>query len=220
MKDRCLTLPEALAAQYGPPDDPRREHLRTCVSCQALLRAHALFREPRDLPAGADPEDAGIRLDDFLEREIAGRRPRSRHRLLGWPLALAAAVVLAVGLSSLRSLHEATPPVVIPRGEAAGDSVLHLAPPRAEAGGVRLTWTGPGGSSLAGGGPAPRYRVRILDARHSPIAELDAGRDTTILVDPAALAAGREISPPLLARIIELRGDRVVGRSVPRALPR
>jgi hypothetical protein len=215
-----LTLPEALEAQYGSPGDPRREHLRTCPSCQALLRAHALFLDPRDLPAAADPEDADRRLDDFLAREISGRRPRSRHHLLSWPLALAAAVVFAVGLSFLWSPHEATPPVVIPRGETGVDSLLHLAPPRREAGGVRLTWTGLSEGSLTSGGPAPDYRVRILDARHTLVTELDAGSDTTMLVDATALSGGQEILLPLLARIVELQDGRVVSRSAPRTLPR
>ncbi|MFO7654183.1 MAG: hypothetical protein R6X25_10215 [Candidatus Krumholzibacteriia bacterium] len=215
MTGRCLTLEEILRAQSRGSDDADRQHLQACASCQALSRAHALFLELRDLPPQADLPDARERLATFITREVGDERPRRRHLAPVLPLGVAAALVLTVGLAVLTTVRDGTPPAVIPRGEAAADSLLRLQPPEPVPDGVRLTWSAPG---LAQDSPA--YRIVIIDARREVVATLEAGTDTTLVVDTAGLPDAAGSRPPLFARVIATADGREVGRSQPRALPR
>lgn len=71
--------PEAVAELLSlPPHDPRRQALTETPRGQALLAAYEAFLDPPDVPAGADPADAAVRLRAVLDREEAHAVDRVR----------------------------------------------------------------------------------------------------------------------------------------------
>jgi len=65
-------FPEAVAELLSlPSHDPRRQALTDTPRGRALLAAYEAFLDPPDVPPGADPADAMVRLRAVLDREEA-----------------------------------------------------------------------------------------------------------------------------------------------------
>ena len=62
MNEQCVPIEELVERDRWPAEDLRQSHLDHCPRCQSLLLSYAAFAEPPDLPAGADLDDASVRL--------------------------------------------------------------------------------------------------------------------------------------------------------------
>lgn len=225
MKDGCLKPDEIAIAQLAPADDPRRRHLESCSRCGALAASLDLFRREKDLPDGADLEDADRRLADFLEREIV-REPqkksvpgmsleRKHRRRSSMPMVWAAAAVLAVAVGlPLFFSGDTEPPgdILLRDGSGFGPAGWSIHEPVVLAdGGMRLAWDAVEG--------ATGYDIQLLDGRQQEAGTLDAGSATELLVtdDVSGLLAGR--SRPWYFRVVARDADGELMRSLPRLLP-
>jgi hypothetical protein len=161
--DRCLAIADLARILSEAADHPGRRHLADCPRCRTLVRRFTDFLDPAPLPDAAaapaaaqelqrrlaaalpavepTPAAAGGRLQSTRDSALP-RRSARRHPSRQW-FALAAVVVLALGLFSIR--QQLLEPE-LPRGRQA--PVLRglerdLQPPRVAetAAGLRVLWS-------------------------------------------------------------------------------
>lgn len=194
MVDRCPS-PELLPELAELPEsDPRRRHLESCPACQARLADYRDFMAggapcpPQELRKALGALDAGLRAAIAESAPPEARRDRAGLRRLEHPalrvgLALAAILLLLVALNALpRGAHKREIRLrVDDELPQTGHGLRLLAPELPAGGGLLLRW-----SPVAG---ADGYRVRLLAADLSPLAEHDRGAATELRLLPAELRA-------------------------------
>jgi hypothetical protein len=213
----CLDMAQLAAVDWLPADDPRRRHLADCARCRARLAAYRAFESPPGLPEGADLPDAEARLGAFLQQEIGVGEEPARPRRRDWRrplLALAAVLVVAVGLTLVTDDGEGPPRTPILRGD---EEAVRQGGVRAGAlaaasevdadGRVVLSWSAVG--------DADTYRVVLYGADLSELDSFDAGPATSLTLDPADLPAAEA---GLVWTVIALRAGDEVLRSPARVL--
>lgn len=209
MANPCPTLEELTAWADLPAGDARRAHLQSCARCQAVVTSYAAFMEPENLPAGADLQDAHDHLSASLDREIGVggvgevvRPAPSRWRPFSWPsaAAVAAVIVVAVGLSVMRGGIERPPQRDVLRGgpdTAAAFSGEILA---GEDSGYRVSWP-------AAADPEAAYQVVVYGADLAELARYDVGTTTVLNLTPPTGAA--------FCQVVALRHGDEITRSQP-----
>lgn len=219
VRESCFQ-PEALAeiAELSA-GDPRRAHLEGCARCRARLAAFASFMAEEPVPAGADPVDAEARLsavlDDLIGRpgddrstgfapvtRLPVRRERQPMRLV---LALAAVLVVAVGLRVATQVGDGGQPTTVLRGDK--DPVAAAFQPSStplSEGIVQLAWQPVPG--------AEGYRVVLIGADLRETAQHEVGSQTRLDLGPDDLADAA------FWRVIALRGGDPVARSAAQPL--
>jgi len=204
-RQRCVS-PEAMLAvlRREGPEEQRLEtldHVMACAACRGeldLLRSIEQAGAETER-AGAETERAGAETDragagtepagSGMERAGSGteragvvrRLPRRAWRALV-PLALAASVLLAVGIGQRFGRSDAPDEVL--RGAA--DPVSLLAPPPEVAAGAPVTFAWqpvPGARS---------YRVEVLDAQGTVVFAETTDQTSVTLREPGHLAPGLE----------------------------
>jgi len=212
------TLSELLEAG---PEDPRREHVRSCIRCRNLLESLREFRSPEsELPA-AEVREAEERMAAVLERALgapagiahAGERAtrpagesfwaRAWSGLFAagwWRPALGAALIAVVLLTSIQIFDREgpVPPEVLRSDGPEAPRTIVLQPPRLQPeGGLLLAWeTFP---------EAEAYQVTFYDLHLEKLANFEVGPATSLSLTPADL---RALGPPgqrLLWRVVALR---------------
>ncbi len=203
MSDRCLN-PEELADLS--PDDPRSAHVENCPACQAVAKSLAAFLDPGDFPEEADLTDADSRLAAALDREIGPAGKVVRPAPSFWTpfrvrtiAAAAAVVVVAVGLSLVRTGPVGPPQEPVLRGIGAPAAPFSSQMVMLEKGAFQVNW--PGIAEATG------YRVVVYGEDLQELAGFDVGPVTTYELKPPAGAA--------FCRIIALRAGDELGRSDP-----
>jgi hypothetical protein len=203
MSDRCL-IPEELADLA--PDDPRWAHLENCPACQAVAVSLAAFLDPADVPEEADLADADSRLSAVLDQEIGSGRKVVRPAPTFWTpfrvrafAAMAAVLIVAVGLSLVPTSLEGPPQDPVLRGIGAPAAPFHCQMAMLEKGAFRINW--PGIAEATG------YRVVVYGEDLQELAGFDVGPATYYEMIPPVGAA--------FCRIIALRAGDELGRSDP-----
>lgn len=203
MSDRCLK-PEELADLATA--DPRWAHVENCPACQAVLKSLAAFLDPADMPTAADLADADARLSAALEQEIGSGGKVVRPAPTFWTpfrvrtLAAAAAVlVVAVGLSLVRTGQVGPTPEPVLRGIGAPAAPLGCQVAMLEKGAFRVRW--PQVFEATG------YRVVVYGDDLQKRATFDSGPATTYELIPPPGAA--------FCRIVALRPGDELERSDP-----
>lgn len=170
-RDRCVA-PEALRAllQREGPEEQRLQVLDHAMACEPCRGELELLRAI---------EHAGARS----EREnVVWLRPRRTWRYVG-SLALAASVLLAVGVGvRQRLMHSEGPDVV--RGAA--DAVALLAPPSEVVGGAPITFAW---RPIPG---ARRYELEVLNGDGKVVLAETTERPSVTVSDPRRLVPGSE----------------------------
>lgn len=176
-RQRCVS-PEAMLAvlRREGTEEQRLETLDHVMACAACRGEMDLLRSIEQ--AGAETERAGAETG---RAGVVLRLPRRAWRALV-PLALAASVLLAVGIGQRFGRSEAPDEVL--RG-AADPVSLVAPPPEVAAGGpVTFTWQPvPGARS---------YRLEVLDAQGTVVFAETTGQTSVTLREPGHLAPGLE----------------------------
>lgn len=204
MAKPCPTLEELAAWVDLPANDTRRSHLQHCPRCQAVVASYGAFMDPENLPAGADLQDARQRLSASLDREIgvggvgdvvrpaaARWRPFSRSSVA----AVAAVMVVALGLSLMRGRIEGPPQRDVLRGGPDPAAAFSGDIMATDTAGYRLSWP-------AAADPTATYRIVVYGADLTEVARLEAGGTTSIELTPPAAAAFCQV-------VVLLHGDEV-----------
>ncbi|MEN8008461.1 MAG: hypothetical protein ABFS42_15740 [Candidatus Krumholzibacteriota bacterium] len=200
MNDGCLK-PDELADLTA--DDPRLAHVEECPRCRAVMMSYQAFMDPADIPAGADLDDAQVRLSAALEQEMEVVRPAPtfwtpfRVRTFA---AAAAVLIVAVGLS----LFGGGPEVIstdgpVLRGVGASAELFRIDMSKQENGEFWVSW--PAIDEATG------YRVVIYGEDLEPILGYDAESATAYKFEPPAGAA--------FCRVIAFRDGDEIGKSDP-----
>ena len=203
--------PEDLGALAAlPPDDPRRVAFEADPIAAARLAAYEEFMTPGPLPPGADLAAAEARLLAAIDvatasQAPAGRRPSSFR--LAPALAVAAALVVAVGLWTQVARRERAAPIL--RGPSApeptGGWAAHLV----------VTTPGPGSTNLSWA-PAPgatHYEVVFLASDLSEVARVKGLAAPAFVLERASLPAGLTSGTTVLWRVGAYAGGDEVARS-------
>jgi hypothetical protein len=202
-----------------PPESPARTHVATCARCRARVAAFVAFAEPRDVPAGAMPDDADTRLAAILESEIRGaartaavRGGREHGGVFGSFLrglarpglrpiwAIAALVVVVFGVREVNRRGEES---IILREERdiGAPTVVTRAPSITADGGILLLW-----DPVA---DADRYAAVLYSADLEERTRIDASSATSCRL-PDALAEELRSGKPLFWRVLAFRaGDEI-----------
>lgn len=233
MSRGCYRIEELGEIADLDPQDPRAAHLKACAHCRARLAACREFRDPTQLPEGADLEDAERRLAAVLEGEIRAKEPMrgtSRRtsgagqprpagenplaRFLGglWRPSLkptlgilAASLAAVLVIVSLVDFGGGGPDRIVPRGEGRlAQAELSLHSPRPLAGGgIRLSWQA--------AHSAEAYRILLYDADLNELSRLEAGRDTFLIVQPAEIRQVAGAESQILWQVSALHsGDEII----------
>jgi hypothetical protein len=218
MRNGCIDIERIPEALELPAENAMRRHVETCPRCSAILASHQAFMKVESV-AGADPDNAGLRLNAFLASEIGTPREKagfafdpkapSLKRFLSrltasffmrpaWITALFA--IIAAGLLLWRP-WESEPTVL--RSSRSTDVLrpLTLSAPQALSGGrFRLEWT-----PMAG---ADSYSVRLYDMELNAITQLEPTSVTVLVIDRSMLPA--DTPNVLIWRVVALqRGDEI-----------
>ncbi|MEZ4386998.1 MAG: hypothetical protein R3D98_05385 [Candidatus Krumholzibacteriia bacterium] len=216
MKDQCLDADRIAAALRSGPDHPDRRHLDGCPWCQALAASHDLFLDDRAaLPAEADPEAAAASLEAFLDEHVAGgarsrRRGPGRLAATSLVLAVAAVVILAVGIHGQREDPMPGSRPVNLRGPDAGAAVVLDAPRMDADGSVVLAWS----TELDGVG-----EVQVVNSRREVLARFAAAAGRTFRIAADTLGSLVASGEDLFVMVVILDEGDEVARSAPRLLP-
>ncbi len=211
MSTTCPPLESLAEVLRLDPDDPRRRHLEECPRCRARVAAFRSFMEMEPIPAGANREDARRRLDAAIHAGVGPHEGRAAsHPSTWWQGLLRPAWRPALGLAVAVLLT-----VVLVRGPAdrgrLGEMMLRGAGPGAQVTAVpTATWSADGSVALrwpavAG---ADGYRVLIYNQDLEEIAQLEAGRESTLTVSAGQLAGLTPARAALFWRVAALQhGD-------------
>jgi hypothetical protein len=222
------TLGELLTASA---EDPRLEHVRSCVRCRNLLEGLREFQSPEsDLPA-TEIHQAEERMRAALDRALdaqegiadAGRRgqrttlrspwARAWSALFAagwWRPALGAALVVVIAVTAMQFFdREAQAPPEVLRSDASDVLPgIALKQPRMLAqGGLHLAWEAHPG--------AETYQVIFHDLRLAKRGSFAAGPETTVTLTSADLQTLGSAGEQLLWRVVALRGEGEVADSPP-----
>jgi hypothetical protein len=231
MAEACYSLEQLAELAVLAADDPRLAHLQACPRCRALLASYQNFMAPGPLPGAARAAAAERELTTVLEREIlgpekggvAGIEPRSGLAqrildLLTLPrlrpvLAVAAALLLILGLPKVIDQHHGEAPQPVLRGQAPAEEGVVLS---AEAvlqadGSVRFSWRPTSSADL--------YRLEFYTADLAELAHIATRSDSVFVLSAGILPGVADISAIAYWRLGALsRGD-VTVRSPLQAFP-
>lgn len=234
MSDDCFSIEELGDIAGLHPRDPRYAHVEACAKCRALLASLREFREPSEIPQGANLEDAERRLTGALERELSReassgesldvrqREPQPESplaQLLGWlwrpslrpALAVGAAAILLVIVVNVLDFGGG-PDRIVPRQDVGGqEAVLSLNPPQhLDDGRIRLSWEA--------AERADAYRVLLFDTELNEVTRLEAGSATSFVMEAVEIRNLAGAEGQLLWQVIALSGGDQILRSSPGGL--
>lgn len=229
MSRECYSIEELADLFEAGPDDPRSEHVRTCVQCRNLLESLRDFQAPaRELPI-AEVRHAEERMTAALERALSrttsparvGRRHARRTSSRAWTdwwrgpwwhPALGAAAVLVIIFSAvyLSEGPQAPGPNAV-RGELEGaDQILTLhAPELLPDGGLHLSWDTRAEVEV--------YQVVFCDLHLAELARFEATAASTLTLSPTDLDGVIPRGDEILWQVIALRRGVELARSQPAA---
>jgi hypothetical protein len=226
MSDDCIEVERIPEVLELPADDPTRRHVEMCARCSVILASYQTFIK-EEMVAGADPDDAKVRLTAFLSSEIGAPReavdevpgakeplqrgllPRFMKTLFMRPAWVAALlIIIAAGILWWRPW---TPDETVLRGPSrrgVSQALTLSAPQRLSGGGIRLEWT-----PMAG---ADNYQVRIYDNNLNEIARLEPESGTSLIIDLSLLPV--DTPDEVIWRVVALEGGDEIGSSDPASL--
>ena len=198
----------------APASDPRREHLRDCARCRAMMRAHDDFVESRAVPAGARLAEAERALSAFIEREIgpASLPVRGRPRVSIWDRLLAPAARPAWALAAFALLAGGA--LIVTRARAPEPVVLRGAPPVAPGAELELLPQEKTGDAVTlrwrPAREADAYLVRLYSVELDEIGTLGPLGSPSATIRPRDVAPGVKPGGTVLSRVVALtRGDEI-----------
>ena len=216
MSGQCYE-PEEFERLLDLPDDhDDRRHLDNCGVCRAEFDLYQSFMSRKNVPEGADLEDANARLRDFLAKEIgtgaagagtsAVLNPGRRWNLRRWRPLLAAACIACIAIFINQGNDQRT---VSPSGivrALSGDKPALVTGSTATSDGFLLTWQGPA--------DADSYEVVVLDTAMQEIDRFEADLSGEYLVEQQAKVWLQESGPFLWYLIAKQNGDEIARSKV------
>jgi hypothetical protein len=197
MGESCYS-PEQLAELATlAADDPRRAHLENCPHCRALLAA-------------------------YQERRARGPRSGFARRvrdLLNFPrlrpvLAVAAALLLILGLPAVIDRHHEEAPQPDPQSQAPaeGGAVLASGAVLQADGTIRFSWRPTSGAEF--------YRLELYGADLTELAHLGTRSDSVFVLEPGMLRGGVDFPAIAYWRLGAVARSEVILRSPLQAFPK